>query len=117
MRWTNPSQPQTLQIGVFLLYFDAFWQILGALSAGGVAVLIALAFAVLYAASGWGIANEKKAWYWAGIVISLIGVLPILFIFRVGISLTFLIAMVFPVAQFVALVHPMSRNYAKIWFS
>ena len=117
MRWTNPSQPQTLQIGVFLLYFDAFWSVLGALSSGGIGVLIQLAFAALYAAAGWGIANEKKAWYWAGIVISAIGIIPILFIFQIGLSLPFLIGLVFPLAQFVALVHPMSRSYAKIWFS
>ena len=27
-RWTNPSQPQTLQIAVFLLYIDAFFGVI-----------------------------------------------------------------------------------------
>ena len=31
-RFFNPSQPQTLQISVWLLYFNAFWALLSALS-------------------------------------------------------------------------------------
>ena len=28
-RWLNPSQPQTLQIAVILLYINAFFSVLG----------------------------------------------------------------------------------------
>ncbi len=115
-KWTNPSQPQTLQIGVFLLYFDAFFGALRALGASGTGALIAIAIAAIYAASAWGIANEKKPWYWAGIVASAFGLLPVLLIFDFGLNLQLIISLVFPIAQFVALVHPMSRSYAKIWF-
>ena len=62
-RWVDPSQPQTLQIAVFLLYaqavllllFGAFLSPVGlALIAGGVG-------------AGYGIANEQKWGYGLGI--------------------------------------------------
>ena len=111
-RWTNPSQPQTLQIAVFLLYIDAFFALLG----------FNLLIAVASAAAGFGIANEKKWGYILGVVIS---TLALLFIARVlwidGLDRLFevqvLLASVFPVAQFALLVHPQSRDYQRIWFS
>jgi hypothetical protein len=115
-RWTNPGQPQTLQIAVILLYISAVFSLLGGV--GGLGILFAIAFG----AGGFGIANEQKWGYWtavaaAGARLALIG----LFVasqgpgalFGVGVLLT----LAFPVALFALLVHPMSRSYQRIWFS
>lgn len=111
-RWTNPSQPQTLQIAVFLLYIDAFFALLG----------FNLLIAVASGAAGFGIANEKKWGYILGVVISTIALLflaRVLYVDGVGrlFDVNVLLASVFPVAQFALLVHPQSRDYQRIWFS
>jgi hypothetical protein len=117
-RWTNPSQPQTLQIAVFLLYIDAFFLALG----GGLFHPILFIFLIATVAAGFGIANEKKWGYILGVVVSGLALLPFAFaIFYDGVGIIFeprvLLQLVFPVAQFALLVHPQSRDYQRIWFS
>ena len=117
-RWTNPTQPQTLQIAVFLLYIEAVFNGL----AGGLFSPIGLVYIVGMAAAGFGIANEKKWGYWVGVVIATLGLSPIIFrIVDAGVgslvNLNFIIAMLMPVALFALLVHPQSRDYQRIWFS
>jgi len=113
-RWTNPGQPQTLQIAVFLLYINAaFGLLFGSLG---------LLFVVAFAAGGFGIANEKSWGYWLAVVAAGARValfLPIILADGIGsiLNLSVLLAMLFPVALFALLVHPMSRSYQRIWFS
>jgi hypothetical protein len=119
-RWTNPSQPQTLQIAVFLFYINAvfgvlfgqilFWFPIGLLGVVGAA------------AAGFGIANERKWGYWlgvavAGVMVTLEVALPLV-LDGLGLILSplFLISALFPVALFALLLHPMSRDYQRIWF-
>jgi hypothetical protein len=116
-RWTNPTQPQTLQIAVFLLYISAVFGVLF----GAIFSIIGLALVVGEAASGFGIANERKWGYWLGVTVATIGLLPfVLAIVADGVgavlSLGFLINLVFPAALFALLLHPMSRDYQRIWF-
>ena len=118
-RWTNPTQPQTLQIAVFLLYIEAVFGVLF----GQVFALfpLGLLLVVGQAAGGFGIANERKWGYWLAVVIATLGLLPIVFtIVADGVtgilSLSFIINMLFPVALFALLLHPMSRDYQRIWF-
>ena len=73
LRWTNPGQPQTLQISVFLCYFRGVFlllfgniiyrllpfEILGNTLSRLVPVILALAFI----AGGLGIASERKWGY------------------------------------------------------
>lgn len=111
MRWTNQGHPQTLQTAVFLLYFDAVFSLLGG----------SIIFAAIYAASGVGIANDKRLAYWAGVGVTGLAAFDIvrrlmddfglLFNFR------FLLAIIFPIALFALLIHPMSRNYQRTWFT
>lgn len=114
-RWTDPTQPQTLQIAVFLLYLDGFFGLLSLPSLRGlVAVLVG-------PLSGYLIANEKKIGYRLGVAFSmLVPALLILFLFREGLDELFepffLLSAMFPVAQLLLLIHPMSRDYQKIWF-
>jgi len=118
-RWTNPTQPQTLQIAVFLLYIEAVFGVLF----GQVFLWfpIGLLLVAGQAASGFGIANERKWGYWLAVTIASLGLLPIVFTI-VGdgvtgiLNLSFIINMLFPVALFALLLHPMSRDYQRIWF-
>lgn len=117
-RWTNPSLPQTLQIGVFLLYFDA---VFGVLFGTVLAFPIGTAIVVGSVLAALGISNELK-WGWQlGIAISALGLVPfillaadrgVLHLLSPGV----LLSLIFPVAQFALLVHPQSREYQKIWF-
>lgn len=118
MRWTNPRQPQTLQIAVILLYIDAFFLLLfgAAFSPLGLALLVGSV------AGGLGIANERRWGYHVGVAVAGLAVLFLaLAALGEGIEtlfdLEFLIQAVFPIALFVALVHPTSREYQRIWFS
>ncbi len=118
-RWTNPTQPQTLQIAVILLYIEAVFGVLF----GQVFFLfpLGLLLVVGQAAGGFGIANERKWGYWLSVGIATLGLLPIVFRIVDGgvgsiLSLGFIIAMLFPVALFALLLHPMSRDYQRIWF-
>src|SRR5207302_7360230 len=65
-RWTNPSQPQTLQIAVFLLYINAVFALLqGALPTPFGILLIAGGVA-----AGFGIATERRCGYGLGLVMA-----------------------------------------------
>jgi ABC-type amino acid transport system permease subunit len=94
-RWFNPSQPQTLQIAVWLLYFNAV---------GGLLL---------------GIANEQRWGYILGVVMAVLDVVLIVAaaggvmdVFRGTVLISFL----FAIALVALLLHPMSREYQRIWF-
>jgi hypothetical protein len=118
-RWTNPTQPQTLQMAVILLYIEA---VLGVLFGQVFALFpIGLLLVAGQAAGGFGIANERKWGYRLAVTVATLGLVPFVLaaaqdgveaIFDVG----FLISLVFPVALFALLLHPMSRDYQRIWF-
>ncbi|MDY7102608.1 MAG: hypothetical protein S0880_15620 [Actinomycetota bacterium] len=120
-RWTNPSQPQTLQIAVFLLYFHAVLGLIGFSSNfWGYALgwFIGTAALVAYAAAGYGIANERKWAYNLGVVatagevilmVAVVGIMNLL-------SSLFIITFMFSIARAALLLHPMSRDYQRIWF-
>ena len=117
-RWFNPSQPQTLQIAVWLLYFNA----VGGLLLGSfyltLGPLIGLAALIGCAASAFGIANEQRWGYLLGVSMALLQVLLIVAV--VGLLGLFkgvaLISFLFAVALVALLLHPMSRDYQRIWF-
>jgi hypothetical protein len=119
-RWVNQSQPQPLYMATILLYIDAvlglffgsFYFVFGTVI--GLACLIGLA------AGAFGIANDQRWGYY--LAVALTGVLVAMILWVVvrdpGLifSLQFLIAIVFPMAMFLLLIHPQSREYQKIWF-
>jgi hypothetical protein len=112
-RWLDPSQPQTLQIAVFLLYaqaallllFGAFVSPIGlALVAGGIG-------------AGYGIANERKWGYGLGLVIAFLPfVLRVIFLGVNRVFSTNIVDLMFEIALVVLLLHPQSREYERIWF-
>ena len=112
-RWINQSQPQTLQIAVFLFYFDAAFNGLALLSGGGgILGLLILAGQV---GAGYGIANEHKWGYYLGVAMAC---LP--FLLRLAFGLNpfgvNIITLMFEVALVALLLHPQSRDYERIWF-
>jgi uncharacterized membrane protein (DUF2068 family) len=115
-RWTNPSQPQTLYMATFLLYINAVFDVIFS-GFNPIAVVIG----AIQVAAGFGIANEKRWGYILGVVVSSLAVVlfvlwPLVNDLGVIFSLAFLLNILFPVALFCLLVHPMSREYQKIWF-
>lgn len=128
-RWTNPHQPQTLQIAVFLLYASAVFTVIGWSDIYyrlglrvGLGDLAWVAAVVALAAGGFGIANEKRWGYNLAVAITGAGVLELLLMLvDEGIGLIvdprYWLLSLFPVVRFALLVHPMSRNHQRIWFS
>ena len=113
-RWLNPSQPQTLQIAVFLLYINAVFLALFGLGP------ITLLFIAAGVGAGWGIANERRWAYLLGIGVALVPfIVPLLYGAGLGDVLRYLftISGLFDVALVALLLHPQSRNYQRIWFS
>ncbi|MCX7621946.1 MAG: hypothetical protein N2037_14035, partial [Acidimicrobiales bacterium] len=117
-RWTNPSQPQTLYIAQFLLYFDAVWLLIR----GALFTPIGLLLIVGSAAGAFGIANEQKWGYWLGLAVAGFSLFFTAYpLFRTDglrllLDIFYLIALVFAVALVVLLLHPESRDYQRIWF-
>lgn len=114
-RFFNPSQPQTLQIGVLLLYINAVFNVLY----GAILSPIGLALTAALAAGGYGIANEKKWGYQVGVGAAIVNLaLPLAVVGVGGIFEDFgaLITITFNAVLVALLVHPHSREYQKIWF-
>ena len=116
-RWVNPTLPQTLHIAVILLYIDAFFGVLYGTFRSPLGAIIVIGSAV----AGFGIANEKKAAYWLGVVVS--AIMPAFLVwvllddgFDQLLDIGFIFSAIFPIAQLLLLVHPMSRDYQRIWF-
>jgi hypothetical protein len=113
-QWTNPSQPQTLQIAVFLLYINAFFIVIR----GGIFSPFGLLFAIGGVAAGVGIAQEKRWGYGLGLAMAFLPfVLRIAFAGVGGLLGGNLINLMFEVALVALLLHPQSRDYQRIWFS
>jgi hypothetical protein len=128
-RWTNPSQPQTLQIAVILLYMNAaFGLLLGSYTAFrelyrwigvGAADYVGVLSFVAMAVAAFGIANDKKWGYVLGV--SLTSAEVLLLLVAIGdlsnlLAAGNLIALLFTVARAALLLHPMSRDYQRVWF-
>ncbi|HEX5613522.1 MAG TPA: hypothetical protein VFZ83_00045 [Acidimicrobiia bacterium] len=111
LRWFNPSLPQTLQIGVLLLYLNGFF----AIFAGAYGLL----FAIGFVGGAVGIASEKKWGYSVGVATAAAQVLLLFVVFGlfdVFSDVSLLIRLMFDGALVALLVHPMSRDYQRIWF-
>lgn len=113
-RWTNPHQPQTMQIAVFLLYANAVFTLFSLLRYNVFPLLFLLAVAGSVAA-GFGIANEQRWGYVLGVAMSLFP-FGLRVYYDIGIFSTGLINLMFEVALVALLLHPQSRDYQRVWF-
>ena len=109
-KWVNQFQPQTLVIATFLLYINAFFWVINLIQ--GFPPEIAVLAAVAMGLGGWGVANEKR---WAYILAIFGAVLNVGWPYLYGMN-TDIISLMFGIALVVLLVHPMSRDYQRIWF-
>ena len=114
--WFSSGQPQTLQYAVILLYLNGVLGVLQGIFAGALG-LISAVFAVGQLAAGFGIANERKWGYWLGVVMAFA---PFAFtgylLYRYHVFAVNAISLVFEIALVILLLHPMTRDYRKIWF-
>ncbi len=112
-RWVNQHQPQTLVTGTILCYVEAVIALLNI----GLFSVFGLAIAAGLAAGGYGIANEKKWGY--GLAVGAAIVLLLLYL-AVGIGQLANVFVIIPIlfvgALVALLLHPMSRDYQRIWF-
>ena len=115
-RWFNPHQPQTLQSGVILCYIEAVMGLLFGVASRS--LIVALFIIVGLAAGGFGIANEKKWGYGLAVAAAIAQVLALLALFGASTFTTFgpLFSFMFDAALVALLLHPMSRDYQRIWF-
>jgi hypothetical protein len=141
-RWWNPSLPQTLLIGVMLLYLNAAFGLLTILGLpiGGsayvltpvllsdpgrsldtvtaVQALAVLLGALAYGFGALGVANGQRIGWKVGIAAAAGAVvLPVIALAR-GFSLpgTYVIGYLFDLALLAVLLHPQSREHQRIWF-
>jgi hypothetical protein len=110
-RFLNRSQPQTLYMAVILCYIDVLFNLLGGL--GGLTLI-----GFVLAGGAYGIANEKKWGYSLAVGGSIVQVLVLFAYLGVATltNLSGLIDLIFFGALVGLLLHPMSRDYQRIWF-
>src|SRR3954447_17601359 len=103
-------------MGVILCYIDAGFGLLFGVIASS--VLVGLLIVIALAAGGFGVANEKKWGYAVAVAAAVvqIGALLATAGFDTFLNLTLLISFLFDAALVGLLLHPMSRDYQRIWF-
>lgn len=114
-RWVNQSQPQTLYGATILCYIDAIFGVLfGVITTSP---LLGLLIILGLGAGGFGIANEKKWGYAVAVVASILQLGMLLVIFRFDVlGFPTIMTLLFDALLVGLLVHPMSRDYQRIWF-
>ena len=116
-RWTNPSLPQTLQIAVLFLYITAFFNILGGLiDIGSLWGLVNFLSGLIAFAAAQGMVRERKNGYRLALLFAALDVLLTIFSVSGGFSAWYLIGLLLAIALVALLVHPVSREYYRIWF-
>ena len=111
-KWVNQFQPQTLYMATILCYVDA---VFGLIFSGG--LLMRIFIAGLLAVGALGIANEKKWGYAVAVGGAVLQVVMLFAWFGSDVfTSTLLINLLFDGALVALLVHPMSREYQRIWF-
>jgi hypothetical protein len=113
-RWVNPHQPQVLFSGVILCYFEGVFALLSYPVLGPPTLLVLVGLI----AGGFGTANEKKWGYSLAVGTAAFQVALLVyagFLGHLG-DASVLIAFAFAILLLVLLLHPVSRDYQRIWF-
>ncbi|MGF1597347.1 MAG: hypothetical protein ACFCVK_10545 [Acidimicrobiales bacterium] len=115
-RWFNPSHPQTLQAAVILGYFSAVFGLLNS----GSALFLMLFIAV--GVGAFGSANNKR-WGYVLLTVAAVAIALfwlVVFVTSIGQPIEFTLlrlnGTIFPTALAVAVLHPHTREYQKVWF-
>ena len=114
-RWVNQSQPQTLYGATILCYIDAVFGLLFGVVA--TSILLGLLTVIGLAAGGFGIANEKKWGYAVAVAAAILQLAMLFVVFRLDVlGFPTIMSLMFDGLLVGLLVHPMSRDYQRIWF-
>jgi hypothetical protein len=114
-RWVNQSQPQTLYGATILCYIDAVFGLLFGMIA--INPLLGLVTLIGLAAGGFGIANEKKWGYTVAVIAAILQVGMLILAFGIDVvGFPQILSLMFDGLLVGLLVHPMSRDYQRIWF-
>ncbi len=118
-RWTDPSQPQTLQIAVILSYINAVLALLVLLQADVIGVV-----GLAQGLAAYAIANGRRWGYRVGVglavLVALLAVLSTVSLLGLagagGLNLSVILQLAFAIALVALLLHPQSRSYQRLWF-
>ena len=115
VKWVNQFQPQTLVIATLICYIDAvFGLIFGVITTS---VIVGIIIIVGLGLGGFGIANEKRWGYLLAVVAAVLQLGALVAIFGLDVFRgTIIINLLFDAALVALLLHPMSRDYQRIWF-
>ena len=116
IRWVNTHQPQTLVNATILCYIQAVVGLIFGVLAESQFIIIFILVGLI--AGGFGIANEKKWGYTLAVAASVVQLAALLALFGMSVfsSINLLITFGFDAALVALLLHPMSRDYQRIWF-
>lgn len=110
-RWVNQSQPQTLYGATILCYIDAVFGVLFGFTLFGLIIAVGLG------AGGFGIANEKKWGYAVAVAAAVAQVAILILAFGASVlGFPLILNLMFDALLVGLLVHPLSRDYQRIWF-
>jgi hypothetical protein len=110
-KWVNHFQPQTLVIATFLCYIQAVFGFIFPIAVASLLISVALGI------GGFGIANEKRWGYAVAVVAAVSQVVLLIAVFGADVlASTAIITLMFNGALVALLLHPMSREYQRIWF-
>jgi hypothetical protein len=119
LKLIDRSQPQTLVIASILLYINAAFTLFEMLFIG-LSPLLLLTAVVLPVLGAYGIANSKRLGYYLAVAAAAVPLLTYLYFGILGgigtILSSGIIVLLFAIVPFALLVHPMSREYQRIWF-
>ena len=111
-RFLNQSQPQTLYGATLLCYIDGGF---GLLYGSGNMLLLLMAIGLI--AGGYGIANEKRWGYLVAVASAILQVALLVAVYRLQVfGFPQIMNFMFDALLVALLVHPMSRDYQRLWF-
>ncbi|MHB8190272.1 MAG: hypothetical protein ACYDHP_07625 [Ferrimicrobium sp.] len=119
LKLLDRTQPQTLLIGSLLLYLNAAFAILEVLFFG-ISFLGLLLAVILPVVGAYGVANSRRIGYYIALAATAIPLLYYVYILlTAGLSALLsvgLLSIILAVVPFALFIHPMSRQYVKLWF-
>ena len=111
-RFLNQSQPQTLYGATLLCYIDGGF---GLLYGAGNMLLLLMAIGLI--AGGYGIANEKRWGYLVAVASAILQVALLVVVYRLQVfGFPQIMNFMFDALLVGLLVHPISRDYQRVWF-
>lgn len=114
-RFLNQFQPQTLYLATLFCYIDAVSGFLfGVVTTSAIVALVTI---LGLASGGFGIANEKKWGYAVALAAAILQVGALIAVAGSDVlNFPLILNLVFDGALVALLLHPLSRNYQRIWF-